>query len=80
MAPVTTKVATVVPRILPARLREPMLATDPAMEANTSGTTTQNIMLMKILPRNAMLPAKAGATKPTTQPRIMAHSMMARKR
>ena len=45
-APVTTKVSTVVPMILPARFRLRTLATELEMEANTSGTTTQNIILM----------------------------------
>ena len=41
--------------ILPARSLLSMLATEPAMEANTMGTTIQNIMLMNTVPRNAML-------------------------
>ena len=49
-APVTTKVSTVVPMILPARFRLRTLATELEMEANTSGTTTQNIILMNTVP------------------------------
>lgn len=85
MAPVITKVATVVPMILPARLRLRMLATDPAMEANTRGTTTQNIMLMNTVPRGLMtvipaLSSVAGQSQPAMQPSTMAPSMMARNR
>ena len=48
--PVTTKVSTVTPMMRPARrtLRIPAMA--PAMEKNTSGTTTQNIILMNTVP------------------------------
>ena len=80
MAPVMTKVATVVPMILPARLRLRMLATDPAMEAKTRGTTTQNIMLMNTVPRKLILLPNSGANQPTTQPSTMAPSMIARNR
>ena len=80
MAPVTTKVITVVPMILPARLRLRTLATELAMDANTSGTTTQNIMLMNTVPRGAMRVPKLGATKPTMQPATMEPSMRARNR
>ncbi|MPM85021.1 hypothetical protein SDC9_132098 [bioreactor metagenome] len=48
MAPVITKAAMVVPIILPARLALFMLATAPEMDANTMGTTMQNIRLIKI--------------------------------
>ena len=51
MAPVTMKVRMVVPMIVPARLRLRMVAMEPAMEANTMGTTMQNIMLMNRVPR-----------------------------
>ena len=54
IAPVMTKVAMVVPMILPARSLLSMLATEPAMDANTRGTTMQNIMLMNTVPRKAM--------------------------
>lgn len=36
--------------ILPARFRLRTLATELEMEANTSGTTTQNIILMNTVP------------------------------
>ena len=80
MAPVITKVSTVVPMILPARLRLRMLATDPAMEAKTRGTTTQNIMLMNTVPRGLIVVPNSGETQPAMQPSTMAPSMMARNR
>ena len=80
MAPVMTKVATVVPMILPARWRLSIPAMDPAMEANTNGTTMQNIMLMNTLPRKAILWPKSGQNQPTRAPATMAVSRMARKR
>ena len=80
MAPVMTKVATVVPMILPARWRLSIPAMDPAMEAKTSGTTMQNIMLMKTLPRKALLWPQAGLNQPSRAPATMQASRMARKR
>ena len=91
MAPVTTKVPTVTPMIFPARFRLSMLATALEMEANTMGTTTQNIMLMNTVPRGLRTVApvpemtppsastSAGQTQPRMAPRIMAPSMMAKK-
>ena len=78
MAPVTTKVATVVPMILPARARLLVQATEVEIEAKTRGTTTQNIMLMNTVPRGLMTAATPGASQPTMQPRTMAPSRMAR--
>ena len=78
MAPVTTKVATVVPMILPARRRLRTLATEFAMEANTSGTTTQNIMLINTVPKGLMAWPKLGKDQPAIQPSTMAASMMIR--
>ena len=80
MAPVITKVTMVVPMILPARWRLSILATEPAMEANTRGTTMQNIRLMNTLPRKAIPWLKAGKNQPTRAPATMQHSRMIRKR
>ena len=91
MAPVTAKVATVVPMIFPARLRLFILATALEMDANTRGTTMQNIMLMKTVPRGLSVVAPAlitlssaslttGHTQPKIAPRIMEPIMMAMKR
>ena len=44
----------------PERLRLLVPATAPAIEANTIGTTMQNIMRIKIVPKKAILPAKVG--------------------
>ena len=89
MAPVMMKVSTVVPIILPARLRLFMVAMEPAMEENTIGTTMQNIMLIKRVPKGLRTVAPAwmtsspsftwGKIQPTTEPRIMDASMMPRK-
>lgn len=67
--PVTTKVSTVTPMMRPARrtLRIPAMA--PAMEENTSGTTTQNMRLMKICPSGRTVPAAAGHSQPVTPAR-----------
>ena len=78
IAPVTTNVAIVVPIILPARLRLFILATAPEMDANTSGTTMQNIMLINTVPAGLMTAAAFGQTQPNSAPRIMAASMMPR--
>ena len=75
MAAVTRNVATVTPMILPARLTLLILAMAEAMEQNTMGTTTQNIILMNSVPRNLILPPKAGAKAPTRQPTTMPVSM-----
>ena len=58
----------VTPMILPARFTLFMLAMAEAMEQNTMGTTTQNIMLMNSVPRNSILPPNSGANAPTRQP------------
>ena len=80
MAPVTTKVATVVPRILPALFFDLIPAMDPDIDANTSGTTIQNIMLMNTVPKGLIAPANPGANQPTIQPSIIAPIRIARKR
>ena len=82
-APVTTKVPTVTPMIRPARLRLSILATALEMEANTMGTTMQNIMLMNTVPRGLRtvapaLSSVAGQIRPAAAPRTMAPSIMAR--
>ena len=76
--PVTTKVSTVMPIMRPARrtLRIPAMA--PAMEENTSGTTTQNMRLIKICPSGRRAPAAAGHSQPVTPPVSMAASMAPR--
>ena len=79
IAPVTIKVATVVPMIFPARPRLLMLAIDPAIEANTRGTTTQNIMLMNTVPKGLIVWPKSGANQPTIQPKTMPPNISARK-
>ena len=78
ISPVTTNTATVTPMILPARRMLFMPATAPAMEANTSGTTTQNIMLMNTVPRGLMAAAASGSSQPSTQPSSMLSSITAR--
>ena len=80
MAPVMTKVPTVTPMILPARWRLSILATEPAMEAKTRGTTTQNIMLINTVPRKAMLCPHLGLNQPSKAPATMQLSRIARKR
>ena len=70
MAAVTMKVATVTPSTLPARLTLPMFAMAEAMEQNTIGTTTQNIMFMNTVPSGSRQVAP-GQTAPTMQPAIM---------
>ena len=79
-APVTTKVPTVVPIIFPARPLLLIPAIELEIEANTKGTTTQNIMLMKIVPSGLIAIPNDGANQPTIQPRIIAPSIIARKR
>ena len=80
MAPVITKVPMVTPMILPARLRLPILATAPEMDANTRGTTMQNIILMNTVPKKLILLPKSGQIQPTIAPRIMEPIIMAMKR
>ena len=75
MAAVARNVTTVTPMILPARFTLFMLAMAEAMEQNTIGTTTQNIILMNSVPRNLILPPKAGANAPTRQPATMPMSI-----
>ena len=66
MAAVTRKVATVVPRTLPALRISPMLAMAEAMEQKTIGTTTQNIRLMNTVPSGSSTVAPALTTSPST--------------
>ena len=80
IAPVTTKIATVVPMILPARALLLMPATELEMEANTKGTTTQNIMLINTVPNGLIFIPNSGANQPVTIPAIIAPSIIARKR
>ena len=60
IAPVMTKVTTVTHIIRPERARSLVPATAPAIDAKTIGTTIQNIMRMKIVPRNAILDENSG--------------------
>ena len=80
MAPVITKVRTVVPMIFPALLRLFILATELDIEANTKGTTTQNIMFINTVPKGFSFGPKSGANHPTSPPAIIAPSIIARKR
>ena len=92
MAPVTTKVATVMPMILPARRRLSILATALEIEEKTMGTTTQNIILMNTVPMGLRMVAPvpeitpppsstaAGHSQPAMQPSAMAASITPRKR
>ena len=66
MAAVTRKVATVVPRTLPALRISPILAMAEAMEQNTIGTTTQNIRLINTVPSGSSTVAPALTTSPST--------------
>ena len=79
-APVTRNVATVAPRILPARLRDRMEAMEEAIEPKTNGTTMQNIILMKTWPSGWIKVAKPGATAPATEPSTMAAIRISRNR
>ena len=80
MAPVTTNTVSVTPIIRPALRRLFIPATDAEMEKNTSGTTTQNIMLMNTVPSGRMACATPGSSPPTTHPATMAASITARNR
>ena len=72
--PVNKNTATDTPTILPALRRSPILATAPAMEANTIGTTMQNIKLINTVPSGFNLVAP-GHTAPVIQPAATARSM-----
>ena len=78
ISPVTMKTASVVPMILPARFGLFMQAMEPASEQNTSGTTMQNIRLMKIVPSGARQTAP-GQNAPRAQPSTMLSSIAPRK-
>ena len=78
IAAVTQKVAIVVPMTLPARRALFMFAIAEEMETNTIGTTTQNIMLMKIVPMGSSAVAP-GQTAPTTHPATMPMIMQIKK-
>ena len=58
----------VTPMILLRRFTLFILAMAEAMEQNTIGTTTQNIILMNSVPKNSILLPKLGANAPTRQP------------
>ena len=55
-----------------------MLATAPEIDAKTSGTTMQNIMLMNTVPSGSRQTAP-GQAAPTAQPSAMQASIAARK-
>ena len=78
IAAVTQKVMIVVPITLPARRALFMFAMAEEMETNTIGTTTQNIMLMKIVPMGSSAVAP-GQTAPTMQPETMPMIMQIKK-
>ena len=77
--PVTTKMPMLAPMILPARPRLDILAIDPAMDANTSGTTTQNIILINTVPNGLMACPNEGNNMPTIAPRTIPPIIRARK-
>ena len=62
------------------RIAKKIPAMDPDIDANTSGTTIQNIMLMNTVPKGLIAPANPGANQPTIQPSIIAPIRIARKR
>ena len=70
-APVTRKVRTVLPRILPRRFMLTMAPTAEAMDAKTRGTTMVNIRFRKISPKGFSLVPKPGATMPMMAPMAM---------
>ena len=74
MAAVEKNVPTVMPMMRPARFAELIFAIAEAMEQNTIGTTTQNIMLMNSVPKGSRAVAP-GQTAPTTQPATMPSSI-----
>ena len=78
ISPVTTKTRSVVPMIFPARLGLFIQAMEPASEQKTSGTTMQNMRLMKMAPSGARLVAP-GHSAPSTHPSTMASSIALRK-
>ena len=78
IAAVTQKVMIVVPITLPARRALFMFAMAEEMETNTIGTTTQNIMLMKMVPMGSSAVAP-GQTAPTMQPATMPMIMQIKK-
>ena len=77
MPAVQRKVSTVVPMTLPAFLALVMLATALEIEKNTIGTTTQNIMLMKMVPSGSRQVAP-GHTAPTIAPATMPRTIVSR--
>ena len=75
IAAVTRKDAIVTLMILPARRALTMFAIAEEIEQNTIGTTTQNIMLINSVPSGSRLFAP-GHTAPTTQPAMIASSIL----
>ena len=75
MAAVTRNVTRVAPMIFPARRIPFMLAMAEAMEQNTMGTATQNIILMKTVP-NGSRQVAPGQAAPTAHPATIAISIL----
>ena len=80
IAPVIIKVSIVVPIIFPARRRLFIPATEPAIDANTSGTTTQNIIFINTVPRGFIAVPPLGLSQPNMHPATIAASITARNR
>ena len=74
MAAVERNVPTVMPMMRPARFAELMFAIAEAMEQNTIGTTTQNIILINSVPNGSRAVAP-GHAAPTIQPATMPRSI-----
>ena len=75
MAAVQAKVTTVVPMTLPAFFALAIFATALEMEKNTIGTTTQNIMLMKMVPSGSSTVAP-GQSQPVIAPATMPRTIV----
>ena len=69
-----------VPRIFPALFLDLIPATELEIEANTRGTTIQNIILINTVPKGLSFSANSGAAHPTIHPTIMAPSRIAKNR
>ena len=76
-AAVQKKVTIVTPMTLPAFFALTMLATALEIEKNTIGTTTQNIMLMKMVPSGSRQVAP-GHTAPVIAPATMPSTIVSR--
>ena len=79
MPAVIQKVAIVVPMIFPARFAFCIFAMAEEMEQNTIGTTTQNIRLVKMVPRGFNFWEKSGAKKPARHPAMIPSNIQRRK-